>query len=160
MGITVTLNDSLTLLRAEGSISLHEREQGEKTELHYHLDVHFPEMNSVGWSAQAYSVAQTYMGGMLQLLPDAIAEAQAVHSGSHKNGMHTIAHNDLGHITLMPSQEVPGPTQGMLRRIDELEERRQVRRVQQVALIVGIGLGGGLAIAGGVLSLFRRDQQS
>lgn len=159
MGVTVTLNDSLTLLRAEGSISLHEREHGQKTELHYHLNVHFPEINSIGWSAQAYSVAQTYMGGMLQAMPEAIDAAQAAHAGVHKNGTHTLR-TDLGHITLMSPHEVPGPTQGMLRRIDDLEERRQARHVQQVAIIVGIGVVGGLALASGILSFFRHDQQS
>jgi hypothetical protein len=149
MGVSLTLNDALTFLRAEGMITLHSREREHRTDLHYSFEVRFPGLQGVGWSSEAHASAETTIAGILDALPRAIKLlANASQSAGHKIEQRVagkpriLAQSERGKVVLMPAIEVPAPTQSMLRRLAASKERRLRRRARTITLwsLAGIAL--------------------
>ncbi len=159
MAINLTLNDALTLLRAEGTVTLRAREHGQYTEVHYDLDVRLPGMRGIGWSVQAHEQAESIVTHLLDAIPEAVESvlvATAAGTGPFGDVAHAGANghprilleNERGHVILLPAAEVPTPTQSMLRRIMQAQRRRAERHQRAIVLWA---LAGTLGIASAAL---------
>jgi hypothetical protein len=153
LGINLTLNDALTLLRAEGTVALHAREHGQHTAVQYDLDVRLPGMRGIGWSAQAHEQAESIITRMLDAIPATVenvlvASAVDVAHASANGHPRILLENERGHVVLLPAAEVPTPTQSMLRRIMQAQRRRTERHQRAIVLWT---LAGTLGIASAAL---------
>lgn len=149
MGVMLTLNDALTFLRADGTITLHEREHGQRTDLRYTFEVRFPGLRGVGWSANAHTRAEAIISAMLNTLAVKATALVAVTAGNEAANGHPriLLENERGHVVLLPAVEVPAPTQSMLRRVLRAAGRRETRQQRSIALLVLASLAGIVGIA-------------
>ncbi len=144
MTISVTLNDSLTYLKSEGYISFHYNEKEHQTEAHFTIDTQFPEMRGIGWSAGAYNAAI----GVIHLIAESLntALAQLEHTAGAENAQkeHLPPRSEPGRVTVLSRVDSPAPTQAMLRRIEEMRERKEHDRMRALTVY---GVAGAIVAA-------------
>ena len=138
LAVTITLNDSLTFLRAEGTIDLHSKDNGEHTAIQYHFDVRFPGMRGVGWSANAHANAENVIDALFERLPYVVTElglrayTETVNQKSDRPQL--LNENVRGSIVLLPAVKDTTPSQSMLRRVEEHERQSQARQQRTITL--------------------------
>jgi carbon monoxide dehydrogenase subunit G len=137
LSLTLTLNDALVFMHAEGAIDLIAREHGQATEIHYAVDATVPGMRGVGWSASVHEQAEDMVSAMLDELARWLAHAgvaTTVTTNGHAPAAsaQVVLETQRGSVVLLPATEVPAPTQGMLRRVAFHRDRRAARQQRGV----------------------------
>jgi carbon monoxide dehydrogenase subunit G len=138
LSLTLTLNDALVFMHAEGTIDLTAREHGHATEIHYAVEAKVPGMRGVGWSASVHEEAEDLVGAMLDELARWLVHAGVATTATTTNGHAPAASPQVmlatprGSVILLPATEVPAPTQGMLRRVTFNRARRVARQQRSI----------------------------
>lgn len=138
LSLTLTLNDALVFMHAEGTIDLTAREHGQATEIHYMVDAKVPGMRGVGWSASVHEQAEDMVGAMLDELARWLVRAGVAttvtptNGHAHATAPQVVLESERGSVILLPATEVPAPTQGMLRRVTFNRQRRVARQQRSV----------------------------
>jgi hypothetical protein len=145
LALTLTLNDALTFMHIEGTIDLVARNGGHATELRYAVDARVPGLRGVGWSSRAGEETEQLINGMLNELARLLS-TNVESSMQSANGYATptdhpqvLLETQRGSVVLLPATEVPAPTQGMLRRVQRQQARREARQQRQFAAAIALG---------------------
>ena len=156
---SLTLDDGVTNMRANGTLRLSGRDHDRRTELRYTLDAGVVGQPAGNWSPAAIVTTQRTIAQFAETLvrlvetPDlsfvspVVAPAAAA---EQSGGVQVLVESRRGQVVWLPAHPVPSPTQGMLRRVDEMTaaRSRQIMRwwAMGAAAMAVVGLVGGALV--------------